>query len=194
MALVRVIDATPYGPRYVMFDAEPSSAELAQVQPNDLVFVNNLPKVKTPGTGVLVPDGATTYKDVVITSAQLLALNATPQTLLAAPGAGLATIFLGATIVKPAGTAYGGIAAGEDLSIKYTDASGLEVAECETTGFLDQSTLQIRHCNHYAAASAVSSITPVANAVLIIMLLVGEITTGTSPLNIRVFYSTVPAV
>src|SRR5204863_7109643 len=75
---------------------------------------------------------------VVITSALLLALNATPQTIVPAPGANKANIFEGCVIRKAAGTAYAGIAAGEDLSIKYTDGSGLELGECETTGFLDQ--------------------------------------------------------
>ena len=54
---------------------------------------------------------ARTY--VQITSAQLLALNAAPITLVAAPGAGKALIFEGMSIQKPTGTAYAGIAAGD---------------------------------------------------------------------------------
>lgn len=125
---------------------------------------------------------------VQITSAELLALNATPQEIVAAPGAGKALIFEGALIQKPAGTAYAGVAAGEDLSVKYTNASGLEVAQCETTGFLDQTTDEIRFARAHTAASGVSDITPVANAALVLHLLVGEITTGDSPLNLEVMY------
>jgi hypothetical protein len=135
-----------------------------------------------------------TFAQVTITSAQLLALFATPQPLVAAPGAGWVTIFVGALLHKPAGTAYGGIAAGEDLQIAYTDGSGLQVGQAETTGFLDQTTAQTRWVHPFHAASAISSITPVANAALVVALLVGEITTGTSPLYVRTFYRIVPAV
>ena len=55
-----------------------------------------------------------------------------------------------------AGTAYAGIAAGEDLSVKYTDESGAEVAQCESTGFLDQATRQIRWARPHAAAAGPS--------------------------------------
>lgn len=129
-----------------------------------------------------------------ITSTQLLALFATPRAIVPAPGANLATLFLGAMVYKPAGTAYAGIAAGEDLSIKYTDASGLEVSQCETTGFLDQASAQTRWMRPHGAASGVNDLTPIANAVLVMQLLVGEIITGTSPLVVRVVYRVLPTV
>ena len=126
---------------------------------------------------------------VTISSAQLLGLNATPRTLVPAPGAGKTLSFEKMLIQKPAGTAYAGIAAGEDLSIKYTDGSGAEVGQCETTGFLDQTTNQIRIVNAHAAASGASQITPVDNAALVLHLLVGEIITGDQPLNCEVLYT-----
>jgi hypothetical protein len=126
-----------------------------------------------------------------ITSAQLLALNATPITLVAAPGANKALIFEGMLVQKPVGTAYAGIAAGEDLAVKYTDGSGAEVGQCETTGFLDQTTNQIRYVRAQTATSGASQITPVANAALVLHMLVGEITTGDSPLNIEIDYRVV---
>lgn len=130
--------------------------------------------------------------DVLVSSAELLALNATPKTLVPAPGAGYAIIFKGAEIFKPAGTAYGGIAAGEDLSVKYTNGAGAEVGQCEATGFLDQATAQSRYCRAHTAASLNSAITPVENAALVLHMLVGEITTGDSPLHVRVSYDIVP--
>lgn len=133
----------------------------------------------------------TLRRRAVITSAQLLALNATPQTIVPAPGAGYALIFEGALARKPAGTAYSGIAAGEDLSVKYTDASGAEVAQCETTGFLDQATDQIRWIRPHTAASGPSQITPVENAPLVLHMLVGEIAGGTSDLELEVHYRVV---
>lgn len=129
-----------------------------------------------------------------ITSAQLLALNATPQTIVTAPGANKAVIFEGAMIHKPAGTAYAGIAAGEDLSFKYTGAGGIEVGQVETTGFLDQATAQTRWARPHHGASGPNDITPVANAPLVLHLLVGEITTGDSNLVLRIFYRILPTV
>lgn len=132
------------------------------------------------------------HVDVTITPAQLLALNATPRTLVAAPGAGFFNVFERAILHKPAGTAYSGVAAGEDLSIKYTDAAGLELSQIEVTGFLDQATAQTRFARAHAAASANNSITPVENAPLVLHMLVGEITTGDSNLLLRVFFRVVP--
>lgn len=142
-------------------------------------------------------EGVEQSVDITVTSAELLALNATPIEVVAAPGADKAVVFEGAVIHKPAGTAYGGIAAGEDLSFKYTDGSGLEVGVCETTGFLDQTTAQtrvVRPQTGALSAGTVSSFTPVANAAMVLHLLVGEITTGDSDLLLRVYYRVVPTV
>lgn len=131
-------------------------------------------------------------KLVKLTAAQVLALNATPITLVAAPGAGKALEFVAGSLTKAAGTAYAGVAAGEDLSVKYTDASGLAVGGCEVTGFLDQTTAQVRLIKAYVAASGVSDIVPVANSPLVIHMLTGEIITGDSPVYVTVLYRVVP--
>mgnify|MGYP001615376087 CR=1 FL=1 len=136
----------------------------------------------------------TRMAQVTITSAQLLALFATPISLVAAPGANLALVFEGMMVHKPAGVAYGGIAAGEDLSVKYTDAAGIEVAQCEATGFLDQASAQTRWVRAQAAATGASQITPVANAALVLHMLVGEIITGDQPLKCQVNYKIVPVL
>lgn len=131
-----------------------------------------------------------------VTSAQLLALNATPQTILAAQGAGLAIVPLRWAIYKPAGTAYAGIAAGEDLVLKYTNGSGAQCASViETTGFLDQATAQTRYA--FAPASTGSTagdVTPVANAAVVLHLLSGEITTGDSPIYVRLWFDIIKTV
>lgn len=141
----------------------------------------------------LPASGRVLFKDTLVSSAEVLALNATLKTILASPGASLANVFEAVAIHKPAGTAYAGIAAGEDLSIKYTNTSGLEVARIETTGFLDQTTAQTRFARAYAAASAINDITPVADALLALEMLTGEITTGNSALHVRVYYRVIPA-
>lgn len=152
---------------------------------------------KIAASGVTAPkleEGVQRITDITITSAELLALNATPITVIAAPGADKAVIFEGAVLHKPTGTAYAGVAAGEDLAVKYTDASGLEVAQCEVTGFLDQTTVQTRYCQVHHAASGASQITPVANAALVLHLLVGEIITGDTDLLLRIYHRVVPTV
>jgi hypothetical protein len=127
--------------------------------------------------------------DIEITTTELLALNATAIELVPAPGAGKALILLGAVLFLDYNTtAYDGVAAGEDLTINYTDKTGAVLATIETTGFLDQGTDQVRYV--YAASTA--AITPVADAVLCLHLLTAEIATGNSPLKLRVYYRVVP--
>lgn len=125
-----------------------------------------------------------------LSSAQILALNATPITVVAAPGAGKALIYEGCHLMLDYNsTAYAGIAAGEDLAIKYTDASGAQVAEVETTGFLDQTNDEHRWAYPAGNTGAVlPSVEPVEDAPLVAHMLVGEITTGNSPVHYRVHY------
>jgi hypothetical protein len=128
-----------------------------------------------------------------ITSAQVLALNATPIEVIPAPASGYAHIINRVTVHKPAGTAYAGIAAGEDLVLKYTDGSGAQACGViETTGFLDQTTVQTRVVGFPGSTSTTASdVAPVTTAAVVAHLLVGEITTGDSPLYVRVDYDTI---
>jgi hypothetical protein len=129
--------------------------------------------------------------DVTIATAAVKTLNATPVNLVEAPGAGYALIFLGAIIsVDFNSAAYDGVAAGEDLSVKYTGAAGLEIGSLEATGFIDQATDQMR----YIPPKAVAGITPVANSPIVLHMLVGEIATGDSAVKVRTYYRRVPAV
>lgn len=151
----------------------------------------------TPNTGAVVDRSFAGAVDRqwqgTVTSAQLLALNATPVQLIPAPPAGKATILLGIQFYKAAGTAYAGIAAGEDLAVRYTGSSGVIVAECEATGFLDQTTAQTRYVYPVAAAAVapIGDLTPAAAAALVLHMLTGEITTGNSPLLWRAWTRTV---
>lgn len=128
-------------------------------------------------------------KKIIVPAASVLALNATPYTLVDAPSSttrgDVMLEFLSAVVVKPAGVAYAGIAGGEDLAIKYTDASGAQVnTSLEATGFLDQTTIQRR-----ITRPIVTEVTPVVNAALVLHMLTGEITTGDQPLIITLRYA-----
>ena len=128
---------------------------------------------------------------IKVTSAQILALNATPIELVRAPGSGQFLVFDGCVMRKDAGTAYAGVAGGEDLVIRYADDSGHQVGRCETTGFLDAAGGQNRWVNPYSASSAASQFTPEINQPLVLHLLSGEITTGNTDLDIEIYYRVV---
>jgi hypothetical protein len=131
-----------------------------------------------------------------ITSAQVLALNATPRTVVVAPVASLAIVPRMVQVYKPAGTAYAGVAAGEDLVLKYTNAAGTQCSGViETTGFLDQATAQHRVVGMVGSSGATAGDTnPVAAAAVVLHLLTGEVITGTSDLFVRVWYDVVDTV
>ncbi len=79
-----------------------------------------------------------------LTAAQTLALNSAPFTIIPAPGANKVILVDKVLFSLSAGTAFGGIAAGENLEVKYTDNSGVTAMVCETANFLDQTTLEQR--------------------------------------------------
>lgn len=139
--------------------------------------------ISSPAPGIATIDKA-------ITSLQILSLNATPIELVPAPGANKVLMFEGAFFFYDYNsTAYAGIAAGEDLAIKYNNSSGTTVGATEVTGFLDQTSDQYRFAGPYGLA--ISNITPQINTPLVLHMVVGEITTGNSPIGVRVQYKTV---
>lgn len=131
---------------------------------------------------------ATISRIVVFTSAQVKALNASPQVVVNAPGTEKANILIGAVLHKPAGTAY--VAAG-NLSIRYTNLAGLEISACPATGFLTAATAQTRYMNGFATAS---NFDPTVNSPLVLTMTTSEATTGTSVLAVKFFYRVIRTI
>lgn len=123
-------------------------------------------------------------RKVTLTSAQVLALFATPISVLAAPGSGLTTVVRGFRAYKAAGTAYSGVATTEDLVLRYTNASGAIAAQIETTGFLDQA-------GALQSNGALPGGLVTTNAALVAHMTVGEITTGNSDVILEIEYDIV---
>ena len=99
-------------------------------------------------------DAVAQLATVTVSTAELLALATTPKELVAAPGADKYIEFLGAQfILNYATTQY--TEAGDNMGIKYTDASGVQVSSTvECTGFIDQ------------AADTITSAIPVGDAIV----------------------------
>src|SRR5688572_10185170 len=68
------------------------------------------------------------YAEVALTSAEILALRATPKTLVAAPGAGKVLEFISAHLYLDA-TATGYTETADNMAVKYTDGSGAAVSQ-----------------------------------------------------------------
>lgn len=86
----------------------------------------------------LAAAGFLQWEDVSLTSAQIKALATTPITLVAAPAAGNTILFLGAMLKLAYGGSNAFTEAGDNLGIKYTDASDVQVCTTiECTGFID---------------------------------------------------------
>lgn len=150
-------------------------------------------KTATGRKNLLIGNQEVHIAQATVSTSQILALNATPQTIIPAPGAGFAVVIDWAVFfLDYNAAAYAGIAAGEDLALRYTNGSGTVLATCEATGFLDQTSDQTRFVYPYRAASGASEVTPTANAVVVLHMLTGEVTTGNSPLYVRVAYRILP--
>lgn len=111
---------------------------------NGIVYQNQNTKasptwVATSG----IADGVTRFAEVAISSAEILALRATPKTLVAAPGAGKMLEF-GSLVLLFDATATAYTESADNLLVRYENGSGDAVSDViESTGFIDQTTDQM---------------------------------------------------
>lgn len=94
------------------------------------------------GRGVLGPHTIFQTKETVLTNAQVLALRATPISVVPAQGAGYVTLFSHALLISSfAAGAYTETA--DNLVIRQVNGSGAIVSDAiETTGFIDQAAIK----------------------------------------------------
>lgn len=122
----------------------------------------------------------------LIANSEVRTLNATPVTVVLAPGAGkyisvqrIHVQYIYAT------AAFDSVGSGDDLEFRYTDASGAKVAtNVETTGMLDQT------ADKYADVAGIDVI-PVANAPIVAHIATGEVysAAGGGSLLVTTYYS-----
>jgi len=122
-----------------------------------------------------------------LTTAEVLALFTTPIEVIAAPGAGKAILVHRMVAAMDYNTtAYVG-GAGEDLTLTYTDASGLALtAPLDDSGFIEAAADAIA----YAPGVGVSSqgIELTQNAAVMAFMQVGNVATGDSAVDLTVYY------
>ena len=121
-------------------------------------------------------------KEIKITSTELLALRASPKTLVAAPGPDKVLQFMGAVgFLDYNSTTYTG---NGDLTVNYTNNSGQAVSDSVAGSALFH---QVDDCyEEFAINSAETELT--VNAALVLVEASGEATVGDSPITIKIFY------
>lgn len=129
----------------------------------------------------------TRFAEVSLSSGDILALRATPKTLVSAPGAGKILEFCGAVLLLDAtATAY--VESSANLAVKYTNGSGAKASDdVEATGFIDQTADTMTTARPKADAIVAKS--GCENQALVLHNLgAGEYTTGTGTMRVKVSY------
>lgn len=128
------------------------------------------------------------WAEVSLSSADILALRATPKQLVAAPGSGKILEFFGATLLLDAtATAY--VESSANLGIKYENGSGVQVCETvEATGFIDQTADTATFAR--PKLDPIVAKTGCENKALVLHNLgAGEYTTGTGTMRVKIRYA-----
>jgi hypothetical protein len=124
------------------------------------------------GTGVF--PGGSGSAHIALTAAQIIAMGTTPVSLIAAPGAGRVIIVDNITfkMVRTA-TAFTG---GGAVEFRYTDASGAKVTADVAEAVVDTAGAATEFAN---VRGIEASLTPVANAAIVITNATAAFATGT---------------
>lgn len=144
-----------------------------------ILSVTGLGNTPSHDTGVI---SAGSQTDITISSAQILAMNVTPITLIGAPGASQA-IVLNKIVAALAydSVGYAG-ASGHDMTIRYTNSTGPIIGTLTSLGFLDQTE------ETYAVMEPVGGSLVLPANEPVVAFLTGAVTSGNSPVVARLFY------
>jgi hypothetical protein len=128
--------------------------------------------------------------EVSITSAELLALRATPKTIVAAQGAGKMIVFHQAVILADNGTAY--VVGTNDVAFRMANTTGDIVSQTiDTAGLLD-STSDIVSFVGSIGTDTKSPKADVENTALVLHNTgASELTTGTGVVRVKCWYSVI---
>lgn len=134
-------------------------------------------------TSVKLADDLLHTVQVSLSSANILALNATPITLVAAPGAGKIVEVVSITLkMVRTGTAY---ANGGALEFRYTNASGAKVTADIAAAVVTTGGAGTEYSN---VKGVVTALTPVANALISVNNATAAFITGTGTAVVTVVY------
>lgn len=115
---------------------------------------------------VALKESLPSVANVTLSNAEIKALATTPIELVAAPGAGKVVQLVGALIKLNAGS-EALTESGDNMGIKYTDASGVQVCtNIECTGFIDQTV--DTYTNAVPSADAIVAATGAENQALVL--------------------------
>ena len=138
------------------------------------------------GTRELVEDmaGVVKYAEVEITTTELLALNAAPKELVAAPGVGRVIDFISCLLAYDKGATTYTIGTATNLQCKL----GAVAVSCvrAVTGFLDQAGDIVMVLPPVGVAAI--DLSTVVNTALTLTLATAEMTDGTGPVHAKVAY------
>lgn len=102
------------------------------------------------------------YAEVALTAAEMLALRATPKSLVAAPGAGYVLEFVSALFIYDYVAAF--TESDDDIVIRFTNGTGaIASTTLDATGLLDATSDQLR-----TLKAIVTDLTPVENSALVL--------------------------
>ena len=130
------------------------------------------------------------YAAVEVSSAEVLAINATPKTIVAAPGAGKIVIVHRCVLILN----YNSIAYANNgvLGLYETNAAGTLISGTLTLGsFLAQVIDRIKELD-VTAATATAGLTRLDNQAIVLTQASGESINGNSPVSVRCWYSIAP--
>lgn len=168
-----------------------ASSGTTEKEAMDLSSTQTVSGVKTfTANPVITADGGIQYAEVAISSAELLALRATPKTLVAAPGAGKMISFFQAEVIADNGTAY--VVGTNDAAIRYKDGTGDIISQTiDSAGLLDQTTDIVTHVQPIATDSKGPK-ADVENQPLVLHNTgAAEWTTGTGVVRVKIWFAVV---